>query len=108
MTRLARSLAFAAWALTLALPWVAPAGATQVLMAEICSADGARTAPFDHRDAGHATECPCCTSPGAAALPLSLPATALPVDRSPSPDRRPATVDAASDRRLPPSCGPPA
>ena len=108
MTRLARAVAFAAWAWSLAFPVVAPAGASQALLATVCSADGTRTAPLDDRHAGHAAECPCCTSAGTAALPAAAPAAAPSVGRLQAIGRRPATAAATARHLLPPSCGPPA
>ncbi len=108
MTRLARALAVVAWAAWLAHPLVAAATTGPHLLAEVCSAGGTRTLPPDHRDAGHAAECPCCTSFGAAAPTTGSPAAALPPDDTPV-TRLPATAQrGASLPPLPPSRGPPA
>jgi len=109
MRRCARALALAAWAASLVLPVVAPApaSAAQGLAAEVCSADGARTLPVDHRD-GHAVDCPCCTGFGPALPPAPAAAAMRPGADAGGPVPPRGAVRAPAPAALPPSCGPPA
>jgi hypothetical protein len=108
MTRLARALALLAWAATLAVPAAAPAGAHHALMAELCSTDGTQTIPLDRDDPAAAAECPCCTAPGAAALPPAAPTGLVTAAAAVPPLGAGTATFVAAVAPLPPSRGPPA
>jgi hypothetical protein len=108
MRRLARALALLAWAATLAVPAAAPAGAHHLLMAELCSAGGARTIPLDRDHPNAPAECPCCIASGAAALPPAAPGGLAAATAVAQPLGAGTATFIAALAPLPPSRGPPA
>jgi hypothetical protein len=99
-------LAFAAWAASLLLPRIAPGAANAVVMAEICSVGGTRSAPVDRHGAGHASECPCCVGGAAAGPPPVAPAARLRIVGAGT-SLPPAVEVRGTSLALPPNRGPP-